>query len=408
MTKINNCRTCKSNKIKSLFSLGLQSYTGIFSKKNSYVPKGKLTIIICENCKLVQLDKNFDEKKMYGKNYGYRTSLNKSMQKHIELKKNYLQKIIKLKKNDTVIDIGSNDGTFLNCFNSDKFKLIGVDPSIINFKKFYKKKITKINNFFSYKNVENYLTNNKANLITTFAMFYDLQDPVKFTNDIYSCLDDNGIWHFEQSYLVDMIKKNSYDTICHEHLEYYSLTSIYYLMNLTNFKIIDIKRNDINGGSIAITVAKKNSRYKECKKNIASYLAKEEREGFNGYLIYKKFYLKILKHKKNLKNLLTKLKKSNKKVIGYGASTKGNVILQFCKINSSLLNCIYDINKDKNNKYTPGSKIKILNKENIDKIKFNYFLVLPWHFKDFILKKEKKYISKNIKFIFPLPNLQIL
>jgi hypothetical protein len=165
MTKINNCRTCKSNKIKSLFSLGLQSYTGIFSKKNSYVPKGKLTIIICENCKLVQLDKNFDEKKMYGKNYGYRTSLNKSMQKHIELKKNFLQKIIKLKKNDTVIDIGSNDGTFLNCFDSDKFKLIGVDPSIINFKKFYKKKITKINNFFSYKNVENYLTNNKAKLI---------------------------------------------------------------------------------------------------------------------------------------------------------------------------------------------------------------------------------------------------
>lgn len=408
MTKINNCRICNSKKIKFLFSLGLQSYTGIFSKKNSYVPKGKLTIVICKNCKLVQLDKNFNAKKMYGKNYGYRTSLNKSMKKHIELKKNYLQKIIKLKKNDTIIDIGSNDGTFLNYFNSYKFKLIGVDPSIINFKRFYKKKIIKINNFFSHKNVENLLAKNKAKLITTFAMFYDLQDPVKFANDIYSCLDGNGIWHFEQSYLIDMVKKNSYDTICHEHLEYYSLTSIYYLMELTNFKIIDIKRNDINGGSIAITVAKKNSKYEECKKNIAYYLAKEKKEGFNGHLIYKKFYQKILKSKKNLKNLLENLKKSKKRVIGYGASTKGNVILQFCKINSSLLNCIYDINEDKSNKYTPGSKIKILNKIEIDKIKFDYFLVLPWHFKDFILKKEKNYISKNIKFIFPLPKLQIL
>jgi hypothetical protein len=408
MTKINNCRICKSKKIKSLFSLGIQSYTGIFPKKNSYVPKGKLTLIICENCKLVQLDKNFDEKRMYGKNYGYRTSLNKSMQKHIEFKKNYLGKIIKLKKEDTIIDIGSNDGTFLNCYNSDKFKLIGVDPSLSKFKKFYKKNIIKISNFFLQENIESYLINKKAKLITTFAMFYDLQDPVKFTNDIYNCLDENGIWHFEQSYIVDMLKKNSYDTICHEHLEYYSITSIYYLMNITNFKIIDIRRNNINGGSIAITVAKKNSNYKECKKKIISYLTKEKKEGFNSHLIYKKFYQKILKHKRDLKNLLTKLKGSNKKVIGYGASTKGNVILQFCKINSSLLNCIYDINKDKNNKYTPGSKIKILDKKNIDKINFDFFLVLPWHFKDFILKKERNYISKNIKFIFPLPKLQIL
>jgi len=407
MTKIKNCRTCKSKKIKTLFSLGIQSYTGIFPKKNCYVPKGKLTLIICENCKLVQLDKNFNEKKMYGKNYGYRTSLNKSMQKHIELKKKYLGKIIKLKRNDTIIDIGSNDGTFLNCYNSDKFKLIGVDPSLDKFKKFYKKNIIKINNYFFQKNVEKYLINKKAKLVTTFAMFYDLKDPVKFTNDIYNCLDQNGIWHFEQSYVVDMIKKNSYDTICHEHIEYYSITSIFYLMNLTNFKIIDIKRNDINGGSIAITVAKKNSSNKECKKKIISFIAKEKKQGFNSYLIYKKFYQKILMHKKNLKKLLIKLKNSNKKVIGYGASTKGNVILQFCKINSSLLNCIYDINKDKNNKYTPGSKIKILDKKNIDKINFDYFLVLPWHFKNFILEKESNYISKKIKFIFPLPKIQV-
>jgi hypothetical protein len=407
MKKINACRLCKSKKIKKLFSLGVQYYTGIFSKINSKVPKGELAVIICNNCKLIQLDKNFNMKKMYGKNYGYRTSLNNSMRKHIQSKKKYLQKIIKLKKNDTIVDIGSNDGTFLNCFNSSNYRLIGVDPTIINFKKFYKNKIIKINKFFSHENIKYYLKK-KAKLISTFAMFYDLPDPLKFARDIYNCLDDNGVWHLEQSYLIDMIKKKSYDTICHEHLEYYSMTSIYYLMKIVNFKIIDIKRNNINGGSFAITVAKRNSEYKECEKDIKFYLKKEQMEGYNNYSIYKKFYQKITKHKDQLRNLLIKLKKMNKKIIGYGASTKGNVILQFCNINNKLVDFIYDVNVDKKNKYTPGTKIKIIDKQETDKIKFDYFLVLPWHFKDFILKKEKEYITKNIKFIFPLPNIIIV
>ncbi len=407
MTQIKLCRLCKSKKIKNLFSLGLQYYTGIFSKKNANIPKGLLKLVICKNCKLVQLSKNFNIKKMYGKNYGYRTSLNKSMKKHIQDKKNFLQGIISLNKNDNIIDIGSNDGTFLNCFSSDNFKLIGVDPTIVNFKRFYNKNIVKIDKFFSHKNIKNYLTK-KAKLITSFSMFYDLPDPLKFTKEVYNCLDDNGIWHLEQSYLIDMIKKNSYDTICHEHIEYYSITSIFFLMRMANFKIIDIKRNNINGGSIAITVAKNHSSHIECKKIIKSYLKKEQKAGYNNHLVYKKFYNRIVLRKNQLINLLRKLKKNNKKIIGYGASTKGNVILQFCKINNKLLNYIYDINLDKKNKYTPGSKIKIIDKIDTKNFNFHYFLVLPWHFKNFIIKKEKNFIRRNIKFIFPLPNVKVI
>jgi hypothetical protein len=409
MKKINRCRSCKSKKLSRLFSLGEQFYTGIFPRtKKTLIPKGKLTLIICKSCSLVQLDENFSSKKMYGLNYGYRTSLNKSMRNHIINKNYYLNKIIKLKKNDTILDIGSNDGTFLNSFKKEKFKLIGIDPTIKKFSNYYRKDILKSAHFFSYKYFKNISKNAKAKLITSFAMFYDLKDPVKFAKDIYKSLAIDGVWHFEQSYLIDMINKNSYDTICHEHLEYYSIHSINYIMKKSNFKIIDIQRNEINGGSIAITAAKKESNYEECKKYLNLYLKKEKKIGHNLNKTYKKFYQSILKQKKKLITLLLNIKKSGKKIIGYGASTKGNVILQWCNMDSKILDFIYDINKDKNNTFTPGTLIPITSGAKLKNVNFDYFFVLPWHFKNFILKKEKNFSLMKKKFIFPLPKLKII
>ena len=408
MSKIKFCRICRSNKLLTLFSLGTQFYTGIFPTKKKKVPKGKLTLIFCKKCKLVQLDKNFNSKIMYGNNYGYRTKLNKSMYTHIKNKKKILEKKIKLKKNDLIIDIGSNDGSFLNQFKKNNYRLVGIDPTIKNFGKYYSNEIIKIKSFFSYKNINLVLKNHKAKLITSFAIFYDLKDPLKFSKDIYNSLDDNGIWHFEQSYLLSMINQNSYDTICHEHLEYYSLTAINYLMKSANFKIIDITKNKINGGSIAITVAKKESKFKECKKILETELLKEIKSKLNTINFYKKFYKRIIKNKLILMKILTDIKKSGKNIIGYGASTKGNVILQYCNIKRNILDCIYDINEDKFNKFTPGTNIKILSKNEVAKLKFDYFLVLPWHFKKYILNKEKKSCFKKKKFIFPLPHPKIV
>ena len=405
--KIYKCRSCKSKFLEKLFSLGNMAYTGIFPKNlKTVVPEGILTLVICKFCKLVQLDRNFSSKKMYGMNYGYRTSLNKSMKKHILNKKKFLSNIKKLKKNSTILDIGSNDGTFLNSFDKSKFKLVGIDPTIKKFNKYYRSGIIKSSNFFSYKNFNQVAKKSKANLITSFSMFYDLQDPLKFTKDIYKCLDKNGIWHFEQSYLLDMLNKNSYDTICHEHLEYYSIHSINFIIRESKLKIIDIKRNNINGGSIAITAAKQESKYKECKNLINKYLNKEVEKKINNKITYKKFYSNFSKEKKKLMNFIDKLKSKGKKLIGYGASTKGNVLLQWCGINNKKIDFIYDINEDKNNCYTPGTNIPIY--KNLKTVKANsiYFLVLPWHFKDFILRKERKNkINIKQKFIFPLPKL---
>lgn len=408
MSKIKKCRSCNSNKLQRLFSLGDQYFTGIFPKnKYQKVPRGKLILVICSRCKLVQLSENFNLKKMYGNNYGYRTGLNISMVNHIKNKINFLKKKFKIKKEDIVIDIGANDGTLLGFLDSKIYKLIAVDPTIKKFKRFYKKNIIKVPNFFSFGSVEKYLKNKKAKLITSIAMFYDLPKPVLFAKQIYKTLANEGVWHFEQSYSGFMIKNLSYDTICHEHLEYYSLYSVKKILDSANLKIIDVSFNSINGGSFALTVAKKSSRYLENKK-IYKILKDEKNKKINTSHIYKKFYNRINKEKDKMINFFKKIKQQSKLVIGYGASTKGNVLLQYCNINNRNIKYICDVNKDKNGCYTPGTKIQIISEKKAKELKPDYFFVLPWHFKNFILDKEKKIIRSGIKFIFPLPKFEVI
>ena len=404
---ISNCRTCKSTDLIKAFDLGKQKLTGIFPKsKNEKVPSGSLAMTFCNNCKLLQLENSFNPDVMYGENYGYMSSLNKSMVNHLKKKANKLKKLLNLNNNCTVIDIGSNDGTFLNFF-SNKVKLIGVDPTIKKLRKYYRKDIECIPNYFSNGIFKNKALK-KVKLISSISMFYDLEDPCSFAQDIFDILDKDGLWHLEQSYMPTMLKNNSYDTICHEHLEYYSLRSLKYIFDKIGFKIIDLEFNDINGGSFAITVAKKNSRHKEIKKIVEWLLKKESIFEYNKINTFKKFFINIKKHKKIFKDLLLNLKDMKKKVIGYGASTKGNVILQYCNIDQRLVPFIADVNEFKHGRFTPGSNIKIISEIEAKKMNPDYFLVLPWHFKNFIINKEKEFINKNKKILFPLPDIEII
>ncbi len=406
--KISKCRSCSSKKLIECLDLGQQSLTGVFlSSKSQKISSGRLKLIFCDNCKLLQLSENFNQNEMYGENYGYKSSLNPTMVDHLKSKAIKLQMIAKLSSGDTIIDIGSNDGTFLSFFKKN-YKLIGVDPTILKFQNDYKKNIIKIPNFFSKYNLNKYLLKKKAKLITSISMFYDLEEPLKFAREIYDCLDKDGIWHFEQSYMPMMIKNVSYDTICHEHLEYYSLKSTKYILSKTDFKIIDIQLNKINGGSFAVTVAKKKSKRFKKSKLVDWLQKKEDIYNFNNLKTIKSFALNVHKHKKLFKDLILNLNDMGKKVIGYGASTKGNVILQFCGIGDKLMPYIVDVNPYKRNKYTPGTKIKIINDEDFKKKDFDYMVALPWHFRDFIIEKEKKYLKKGKKIIFPLPDIEII
>ena len=406
--KISKCRSCEYDKLKEYLNLGKQALTGVFLKnKNQKITSGNLSLVFCENCKLLQLSENFDQKEMYGSNYGYKSSLNPTMVNHLRSKAIKLQMIADLSNKDTIIDIGSNDGTFLSFFNKN-YNLIGVDPTISKFKNDYKKNIIKVLGFFSENLLKKHLLKKKAKLITSIAMFYDLEDPLSFAKQIYNSLDKDGLWHFEQSYMPDMIKNISYDTICHEHLEYYSLKSVKYILDKTDFKIIDIQLNKVNGGSFALTVAKKKSKKFDKSKLIDWLHKKEEISNCNDVKTIKSFALEVYKHKKLFKDLILNLNDMGKKVLGYGASTKGNVILQFCNINNKLMPYIVDINPYKRNKYTPGTNIKIINDLDLKTKKFDYLVVLPWHFRDFIIEREKNYLKKGKKLIFPLPDIEII
>ena len=406
--KIKSCRSCSSKSLKKLYSLGNQYLTGIFPKSRSQnIPKGELSMVMCGKCSLLQLENSFNVNVMYGENYGYLSSLNPHMIKHLKMKSEKLKKISKLGNDETIIDIGSNDGTFLSNYRKTN-RLIGVDPTIKKLKKFYRKDIITISDFFSAQTVSKYLKNKKAKIITSISMFYDLPSPIKFAQDIYECLDNDGIWHLEQSYMPLMLKNISYDTICHEHLEYYSLKTIKYIFDKVGFKIIDLEFNDINGGSFALTVSKKKSKYPEYLKIVDWLLFKEEKYKYNSSTAQLKFFKSVMQHKKILQDLLSNLIDMRKKVIGYGASTKGNVILQYCNLTSSNIKFIVDVNKDKNNKYTPGSLIKIVSEKEIKRYNPDYMLVLPWHFKNFILQKEKNYLNQGGKLIFPLPDIEIV
>ena len=402
--KIKNCRSCKSKFLTKIYTLGRQSLTGIFpSKKNAKISKGDLSMVICNKCKLLQLEHNFDANEMYGSNYGYMSSLNKSMISHLKLKALGLKKRYRLKSNMKILDIGSNDGTFLSFFNN-KYDLFGCDPTISKFSKYYRKDINQISSFFSSKLFEN----KKFDLISSISMFYDLPDPLTFAKEINSILSSNGVWHIELSYMPMMIKNRSYDTICHEHLEYYSLKSLKYLLDKANLKIINLSFNQINGGSIELDITKKKSKLKECKHLINWVLESERLNKYNEIEKHKIFFKECQNHKTLLKKLLLTLKKQNKKILGYGASTKGNVLLQYCNIDSKILNYIAEVNKFKFNKFTPGSNIKIISEKEAKRRKPDYLLVLPWHFKDHIIKKEQNFLKNGGKMIFPLPDIEII
>ena len=407
--EISLCRSCKSDKLIKTFDLGSQKLSGIFpiSKNQKNIPEGSLAMVFCDKCKLLQLKNSFDENIMYGNDYGYMSSLNNSMIDHLYKKSVNLKKLANLYKGDLIVDIGSNDGTFLSFF-PNKLQLVGIDPTIKKLGKFYRKDIKKFSNFFN-KDLISKNFHKKVKLFTSISMFYDLVNPVKFAEDIYDSLTDDGLWHLEQSYMPMMLKNNAYDTICHEHLEYYSLKSIKYIFDRVGFKIIDLEFNETNGGSFALTLAKKNSKkFVEIKYLINWLLKKEELFNYNSTEAFKIFFENAKKHKKIFKELLLNLNDMKKLVIGYGASTKGNIILQYCGIDSSLVPFIGEVNRYKYNRYTPGSKIKIISEKKARSLEPDYFLILPWHFKNYLIKKEREMKKNKSKLIFPLPDIDIV
>ncbi|MDZ4726919.1 MAG: class I SAM-dependent methyltransferase [Leptospira sp.] len=405
---ITNCRICKSNELTPIANLGVQAFTGIFPKsKEEEVPSGSLELVKCMHCGLVQLRHSFDLNLLYGQNYGYRSGLNQSMIAHLQATVEKITEIVNLSNGDLVIDIGSNDSTLLQAYPKN-LDLVGIDPTGVKFKSYYPDYIRLVPDFFSAANAKLAIGNKKAKIITSIAMFYDLEDPTQFMEDIRDVLADDGIWYFEQSYILSMLDTNSYDTICHEHLEYYALKQIKWMTDKVGLRIISVTLNKVNGGSFSIMVCKKDANYPDNSSVVNKMLEQEEKRGLDNLQIYFEFNNRIQEYRDKLIQFFKTQKDAGKLVIGYGASTKGNVILQYCNITSDLMPYIAEVNQEKFGRFTPGTKIPIISEAEAKKLNPDFLFVLPWHFKESIIIREREYVKAGGHLAFPLPYLEVI
>ena len=398
-----SCKNCKSRSLKKIINIGKQPISSHFYKKKMRNLRNySLDLYICKKCELIQFKTLPQLNQMYGLNYGYRTSLSPLMINHMKKKYLSLKKDLS-KKNCNILDIGCNDGTFLNFFQSFKnLNLYGIDPSAEKFKKYHSKKINLIVDYFKKEKIEKKYDNINFELITSFAMFYDIEDPNSFCKDINNLLSKNGKWVLELSYFPSLLKNLTYDQICHEHVTYYTLKTFENVIKKNGLKILDFNLNDINGGSIEIICAKKNSKYKAKIKKINNQKKIEEQINDISFVNFNKRVDNI----KKILNLFLEKNKNN--VIGYGASTKGNIVLNHCKIDEKKLKYICDANPYKFNRYTPGSNIKIISKQKMRKMKPKYLLVLIWSFRKEVIDQEKKFLLNGGKLVFHLPMLHIV
>ena len=403
--KIYNCRNCQNRNLKNLFSFGNISFTGKFPKQDQKIKKGALSLVICNKCKLVQLANKFNLKYLYGPDYGYRSSINKTMVKHLKKVVTESKKKTKLQSKDLVLDIASNDGTLLRFYNKNVITF-GIDPLVNKYKAFYKKINYKVSDFFSISKIKSKIKK-KFKIITALSVFYDLEKPNKFLKDVKNILHKDGLFILEFADLASILKKKMFDTICHEHLEYYSTNVINEMCKQNELKIIDIKSNEINGSSKQFHIAHKKSSYKQNKKVINSTLKSEKKMKLDSVKTLQKFFKEINIIKSKLLKLLSLIKRNKKSIHAYGASTKGNVLLQYFGIGRNFIDFVAERNPNKFNLYTPGTAIKIVSERISRKMKPDYYLVLPWHFKNEILKRERKIMKAGSRFIFPLPKLKI-
>jgi hypothetical protein len=407
--EIQECRVSGDSHLVSVLNLGKQSLTGVFPKsRDDTVGEGPLELVWSPRSGLLQLKHSFQPSEMYGENYGYRSGLNQSMIDHLTHKVRQLERLVSPRAGDTVLDIGSNDATLLKAYSVDGLMRLGIDPTGSKFAAYYPAGVKLVPDFFSAQAYRS-ATERPAKIITSIAMFYDLDQPIKFAKEVASVLADDGIWHFEQSYMPSMLRLNSYDTICHEHLEYYSLKVVKEILDAADLTIVDVTMNNVNGGSFAVTAAKPKNRSLRPNQAVIDWmLGQENRMGLDTPKPFRDFEERVFRHRDDLTRLIRALTGDGKKVLGYGASTKGNVVLQFCGLGPSDIPAIAEVNPEKFGRVTPGTHIPIISEQQAKAMAPDYFLVLPWHFKDGIVRRERDYLASGGKFIFPFPEIEIV
>jgi NDP-4-keto-2,6-dideoxyhexose 3-C-methyltransferase len=406
---VNQCRICGNKNLVKVLDLGEQTLTGVFPRhKDQVITRGPLQLVKCtgndECCGLLQMAHSYDLGEMYGDNYGYRSGLNPNMVKHLHAKVARILSIVDLSDSPIVLDIGSNDGTTLSAYPSQKCTRVGMDPTSDKFRQYHPEGVTAIADFFSAQRFSEVFPGRKVRVVTSFSMFYDLERPMDFVREVAEILDERGIWVFEQSYMPLMLERNSYDTACHEHLEYYGLRQIDWMLSRCGLKIVDVEFNDVNGGSFSVTAARTVSAFVESL-DAKGVLAREVAEGLDGLEPYIEFARRAEASRNELRAFVSAARVEGRRVACLGASTKGNVLLQYCGFTEKDVEAVGEVNPDKFETFTPGTLLPIVDEHELLASEPDYLIVLPWHFRDFFMQK---YNLKNSRLVFPLPRLEII
>lgn len=414
------CRVCGSSALTPVFSLGEQFIAGAFFKKNEpidppFLRRYPLELMRCDvgrdprACGLLQL-RHMLARELLFKHYGYRSGINQTMRDNLQEIACRAEQIARLAPGDTVLDIGCNDGTLLLAYETEGLDKLGIDPAADVTQYARARGLEVISDFFSRATYEGSRPGTSARIVTSIAMFYDLANPAGFVQDVAGVLAPDGVWVMELSWGVSMLRKNAFDTICHEHLEYYTLRQIEWMLDRAGLVLHDVETNDINGGSFRLFI-----RPPSAGPVPAANLGRIERirEAETELRLdtdapYEQFRARSEAIRRDLLSLLCTLQAEGRSVFIYGASTKGNVILQYCGIDGSVVAAAADRNPDKWGTRMLGSDVPIISEEEARAQHPDYFLVLPYHFIDEFIRRETDFLARGGKFILPIPEVRVI
>lgn len=409
------CRVCNRGDLELVLSLGEQYVSNFVDGSSGRVLKAPLELVLCAadkgGCGLLQLRHTVDKEEMY-RNYWYRSGVNETMKRALADVTKQAEKIVHLKPGEMVIDIGSNDNTLFKAYRVANLCKIGFEPARTILPYAQEGATCVVNDYFSEVSFDKLGLKEKAKVITAIAMFYDLEDPNQFVADAKSCLAKDGVLIIQQAYLPLMLKDNIFDNICHEHLEYYCLLSLEALLARHDLEVVDVELNDVNGGSFRTYIAQRGSRLKNlpagAEQRVKALRSQEEKLQLHKTVVYAGFADRVENIKQEVTEFIRAEAASGKIIYVYGASTKGNTLLQYFGLDNTVITAAAERNPDKWGRRTVGTNIPIVSEEAARAAEPDYFLVLPWHFLPEFKEREKEFLSRGGKFIAPLPQFAVI
>ena len=399
IVEYDSCRLCGHHTLDEVFSIGNQ-YINDFVEESQLGQgiRAPLEIVHCKNCDLAQLKHTAPQELLYSRQYWYRSGVTDTMKAELKNIVDEVQSSVSLTEGDIVLDIGANDGTMLEFFDKS-IVTVGCEPANNLVEELSTRCDITIHDFWSesvyFDAIKQKGLTKKAKVVSAIGMFYDLDDPIAFVSDIEKVLDEDGIFVAQLMTLAPMLEKNDLGNICHEHIEFYSYESLVYMYEKCNLEIFKVSENSVNGGSYRIYARK-------LKNGSIAYPEKATKQDLLD------FKNRIDGIKKQCVDFLQKEKDAGKTIHIYGASTKGNVILQYFDLNTDLIDFAAERSPEKFGRYTVGSWIPIISEDESRKMQPDYYFVLPWAFFDEMYSRESEWLSKGGKFIVPFPDFRIV